>query len=80
MRSRLVDGERHAIGRFRRSAAAVYAAGGAGIGHVNFCRTGSRGVRVWNCGRQLGSVMGGGQCRAVPIDGRISVKVGAADR
>jgi len=76
----LVDGESHHIGRLRRRAATILAAGGARIGHRHLKRARSRRVRVWNCGRQLSSAhAGGGQYGSVPIDGRIAVKVGAGD-
>jgi len=79
--SKLVDGESHAIGRFRQSAAAVHAAGRTGICHRYRCRTRSCNGRSWNVGRQLGSAhSGGGLRRAVPIDGRIARKAGTVNR
>ena len=45
----LVDGERHAIGRYRGRAAAVYATGCAGIRNRNRCCSRGRYVRIGNC-------------------------------
>ena len=77
----LVDGERHAIGCFGRSATAVDATANCGIGHRNRGRTRSGKVRVWNCGHELGPAhMGGGQRRAFPIDRRGAGEAGAVYR
>jgi len=82
MRSwQLVDGERHAIGRFRQSAASVNSARCAGIRHRNGGCTRSCKVRSRNSSHELVPThVSGGQCRAIPIDRRSAVKGGAVDR